>query len=183
MRDDFRTSEITHRGPVFSVEKLEFRDGYGRRTRRDIVRHPGAVVILPVLDYGRILMIRNFRTSVEQHLLEFPAGKLERGEAPSEAASRELEEETGHRAATLRPLGQFYTSPGLTDELMHAFEATGLSLIGQRLQPGEEISVELHMPDDVAAMIARGEVRDGKTIAAFFLWQLSPSHGGRGSVR
>src|SRR5688572_1303489 len=144
MDQDGRTSEITHRGPVFAVEKIEFRDPRrgSRRARRDIVRHPGAVVIVPVLSDGRLLLIRNYRISVEESLLEFPAGKLEVGETPEVTAARELVEETGYRPQVVRALGKFYTSPGLTDELMHAFAASELDEVGQQLQPGEEISVE-----------------------------------------
>jgi len=177
-QDDGRTKEvtreITHRGPVFAVEKIEFRDPRfgGRRTRRDIVRHPGAVTIVPVLPDGRIILIRNYRTSVEESLLEFPAGKLDRGEEPCAAAARELEEETGYRAGALRPLGSFLTSPGLTDELMHAFLASDLGHVGQRLQPGEEIVVHQFDPEAVREMISSGAIKDGKTIAAFFLWEL-----------
>lgn len=163
--------EITHRGPVFAVEKVEFRDRDGRRTRRDVVRHPGAVTIVPLLVDGRLIMIRNYRTSVEAELLEFPAGKLDCGEAPLEAAARELEEETGYRPGFLAPLGQFYTSPGLTDELMHTFAAANLEEVGQRLQPGEEISIERLSVQQVEAMIAGGAIKDGKTIAAFYLWR------------
>ena len=132
---------------------------------REVVVHPGAVVILPILDDGRIVMIRNHRISVDQELLELPAGTRETGESPIETAARELEEETGYRAGRLVPLIEFYTSPGLSTEWMHGFVATDLTPVGQRLEPGERIIVEAAPISEVRRRFVSGEFVDGKTIA------------------
>jgi ADP-ribose pyrophosphatase len=161
---------ISHTGPVFRVESLTVLDRFGRAARRDVVRHPGAVTVIPVLDDGRIVVIRNERIAVAERLLEFCAGKLEPGEEPATAAARELEEECGYHAATVEPLGMFYTSPGFADERMFVFLARGLTPVERRLEPGEEIDVELTSVEELRAGIARGEVRDGKTIGALMLW-------------
>jgi len=165
--------ESVLRGEVFSVERLRFTDDAGREISRHIVRHPGAVVVVPVLDDGRLVMIRNHRVAVGAWLREFCAGKLEKGEPPAAAAGRELVEETGHDAAEIRELGSFYTSPGFADELMHAFEARALRTVPRRLEAGERIEVEIVAPEELEAMIRDGRVRDGKTIAAFALWRLA----------
>jgi len=159
-------------GEIFSVDRLRFDDEGGRPMTRHIVRHPGAVVVVPRLADGRLVMIRNLRVSVGEWLWEFCAGKLERGEQPAVAAGRELEEETGHRAAAITALGTFFTSPGFADELMHAFAADGLTEVPQRLEAGERIKVERVSIDEIESMIRDGRVRDGKTIAAFALWRL-----------
>lgn len=160
-------------GEIFSVDHLRFQDERGRAMSRLIVRHPGAVVVVPQLPDGRLVMIRNHRISVDAWLWEFCAGKLERGEDPSLAAGRELEEETGHHAGRIRAIGSFYTSPGFADELMHAFFADQLTPVPQRLEPGERIEVECVKVDQVESMIRDGRIRDGKTIAAFALWRLA----------
>jgi ADP-ribose pyrophosphatase len=161
-----------HRGTVFAVERVTFRDGTGRDIVRDVVRHPGAVTVIPVLDDGRLVMIRNWRVAVGGWLDEFCAGKLEPGEDPAVAAGRELEEETGHSAARLRAVGTFFTSPGFADERMHVFEARGLSRVPQRLEEGEQIEVVLRTVAELESMIASGELTDGKTIGAYALWKL-----------
>jgi ADP-ribose pyrophosphatase len=117
-------------------------------------------------------MIRNHRVAVGSRLLELCAGKLEPGEDPIESAGRELEEETGFSAASLVPLGRFYTSPGFTNELMHVFEATDLTPVPRRLEPGEDIEVVLRTREEVEEAIRSGALCDGKTIAAFHLWCL-----------
>jgi ADP-ribose pyrophosphatase len=152
------------------VEVLSFTDEKGRSVRREIVRHPGAVVIVPVLADGRLVLIRNYRIAVDDRLWELPAGKLEEGEEPQRAAGRELEEETGYRAGRIRPLTAFFTSPGFADELIHAFIAEDLTFVGQNLEPGEQIEAEALGRDEVLAMIADGRIRDGKTIAAVLMW-------------
>jgi ADP-ribose pyrophosphatase len=158
-------------GEVFSVDRVEWTDSSGRALSRHIVRHPGAVTVVPELADGRLVIIRNWRVSVQRWLLEFCAGKLEAGEAPLAAAARELEEETGYRAGHVAPIGQYLTSPGFADERMHAFVARDLRPVPRNLQPGERIDVEVHAPDAIARMISDGSIEDGKSIAAFALWK------------
>lgn len=115
-------------------------------------------------------MIRNFRIAVDETLLELPAGKLEPGEKPERAARRELAEETGYDCDQVRKIGEFYTSPGFTDELMHAYVATELEESRQRLEPGETITVEVRTLSEVLELIHTGGIRDGKTIAALLMY-------------
>lgn len=157
---------------VFRVERVRFMDGAGREIAREVVRHPGAVTVVPVLGDGRLVTIRNWRIAVGDWLEEFCAGKLEPGEDPSSAAARELEEETGFRAAEVRAVGTFFTSPGFADERMHVFEARGLSPVPRRLEVGEEIEVAVRTVAEVESMIRDGRIRDGKTIGAFMQWRL-----------
>ena len=149
----------------FSVERRVFVGADGRSVTREVVVHPGAVVILPILDARRIVMIRNFRHTVEQELWELPAGTAEPNEAPIETARRELEEETGYRAETMTPLTEFFTSPGVLTERMFAFVATELQPVGQRLEVGERIVAEIVELDRARTWLTNGELRDGKTIA------------------
>lgn len=144
-------------GEKYHYDQVEVRSGAGRSWVRQFVAHPGAVVVVPVLDDGRLVMIRNYRVVAAASggvgagwVLEFCAGTLDKpGEAPGAAAGRELLEETGYRAERVEPLlrgdahgaGFFYTTPGLTDERMYPFAARGLTLAGQRLEPDETIEV------------------------------------------
>ncbi len=150
---------------VFTVEQRRYERGGCDPVLRDVVVHPGAVVVLPILDAQSILMIRNYRYAVEQELWELPAGTREEGESPIETARRELEEETGYRAGRIEPLMEFYTSPGICTERMHAFIARDLTKVGQNLQGDEQIVVERVGLDEVRAKIMDGDIQDGKTIA------------------
>ncbi len=161
--------QLVYAGSLFNVTVRRCVDEAGRAFRREIVRHPGAVMIVPLLDDERVVMIRNYREAVEADLWELPAGKLEPGEPPEAAAARELLEETGYRAGRLDKLTEFYTSPGFADELMHAFVATDLTPDQQRLEPGERITVEIMHVSQALNMIREGEIRDGKTIAGLRL--------------
>ncbi|MSR18380.1 MAG: NUDIX hydrolase [Phycisphaerales bacterium] len=161
---------FVYRGSLISIEQVELVDSAGKTQMRDIVRHPGAVVVVPVLPDGSLVIIRNFRIAVGEWLEEFCAGKLEPGENPLQAASRELEEETGYRGGRVEPLGSFYSSPGFTDELMQVFVATELTQVGQRLEPDERIEVAIRTPSQMQTSIQNGGIRDAKTIAAFQLW-------------
>lgn len=131
---------------------------------REIVRHPGAVVIVPVLDDGRVCLIRNFRISVRETLIELPAGTMEPGHTPAEMAERELIEETGYRAARIEALHEFYLSPGILDERMHLFLATGLTAGDTAREAGEEIENLLVPWDEAIGMIFDGQIQDAKTI-------------------
>lgn len=156
----------TVRGRQLRVEVRRVPRSDGRVELRDMVVHPGSVVLLPLLDDGRIVMIRNRRFAIERTLLELPAGTLEEGEAPAACAARELAEETGFRALRLEPLLAFYPAPGTSSERMHLFLARGLSAGQQRLDPGEQIEVEPLSLGDALARIRSNEIEDAKTIAA-----------------
>lgn len=158
---------LVHPGHSYDFVELtvEYPDGVTRT--KPVVRHNGAACVLPILDTDqgpRIVLVRNERVTIESSLLEVPAGGIDKGEDPMVAAGRELAEETGYEAATIEPLCRFYTTPGLTDELMHVFVARGLTHVGQRLEPYESLTVEIHAPGDLLAMIDRGEMTDGKTV-------------------
>lgn len=141
----------------------------GRTQMRGIVRHRGAVIILPLLDDGRVILIRNHRWVVGQSLIELPAGGLEPGEEPAAAAVRECAEETGFCAGNVEHLGVFYTSPGFSDERMYAFVARGLEPGGQQLEPDEVIDVCPVLGCEALGMIERGEIMDAKTIVTLLL--------------
>lgn len=164
-----QSESMIHKGHAYDFVDLEvvYKDGVVRN--KPMVRHQGAATILPILrtDEGlRIVVIRNERVTIDSFLLELPAGGIDEDEDPSVAAARELIEETGYKAGTLRPLCQFYTTPGLTDELMHVFIATDLSFVGQQLEPYESMSVELMRVDQLLEMLDSGQIKDGKTIVA-----------------
>ena len=160
-----------HTGPVFRVERHTRTVADGTVIHTDIVRHPGAVLVVPVLECGKLVMIHNHRIAIGKPLLEFCAGKLEPGEDPAAAAIRELEEECGYHAETLTPIGWFYTSPGFTDEKIYLFEARNLRRVNQRLQPDEDIEViELHLAD-IQSALDSSELCDGKSIAALSIWR------------
>lgn len=162
--------QITHSGSLIKVEVHSWTDESGRKVVREVVRHPGAVVVVPVLDDGRVVMIRNYRLAVDDRLWELPAGKLEAREEPAEAAGRELDEETGCRAGKIIRLGEFFTSPGFADELIHLYLARQITRHEQRLEPGEDISVEIMTLDQALDMIKDGQIRDGKTIAGLLMY-------------
>lgn len=165
---------LLHRGAKFDFEKVEYQGSDGNMLSREIIRHPGAVVILPILDgQGQggpeVVLIRNQRIPAGTHLWELPAGTREPGEAPDVTAGRELIEETGFRAKNLVLLGSYYTSPGLSDEVMWAYIATGLEAADQELQDDERITVHPLPISQVHAMIDRGEMQDAKSMLTI-LW-------------
>lgn len=153
----------------FSVVETEAATPDGNSHRRQFVKHPGAVVILPILDDGSLVLIRNTRTAVGATLWELPAGTLEPDEPPAECAARELIEETGYRAARVEPLHQFYPSPGIMSERMYGYVATDLTPGDQHLEPGERIEVQVLDREKVFSLIDAGEIIDGKTLVCLLL--------------
>ncbi len=162
--------------PVFKCRRFEvFRRSVptadGRERMFEIIAHPGAVVVLPLLADDRCVMIRQVRPAVERELWELPAGTLDKeGEEPTAAAERELEEETGYRAGRITPLCTFYSSPGITNELLRAYVATDLTPTHQRLDPAERITVEPIAIPEALAMARDGRIMDAKTIITLLLW-------------
>ncbi len=160
---------------AFSVEQRVYESAVGDPITRDVVVHPGAVVILPVLANGHIVMIRNHRYTVEMDLWELPAGTREPGESPEVTARRELEEETGYRAEVMTPAIAFFTSPGICTEWMHAFVATNLEKVEQNLQGDERIEVEIVPPAEARRGLIDGRWIDAKTVAVLGHYFLSNS--------
>ena len=137
---------------------------------REVIVHNGAVTVIGFLPDDQILLIRNYRYAIGQILLELPAGTLEKGEDPMNCAGRELLEETGYLAGRMKPLGNFFTSPGILSEKMYAYAAYDLEQQVQALEQGEEITVDPTPYDEAIRMIDRGEIHDGKTIAALLMY-------------
>ena len=164
--------EVVLVGARFNVERRWLTRRDGGTEPRELVVHPGSVVILPLLDDGRIVMIRNQRFSVERTLWELPAGTRDPDEPVQECAARELEEETGYRAAKLVPLLSFYPAPGISNERMHAFVATGLTPVAQQLDPTEHIDVCPLGPAQITRMLEAGELEDAKSIAVLLYHRL-----------
>ncbi len=154
----------------FRVVRKRRRLRNGRVVAREIVQHPGAVLILPILDDGRVCLVQNFRVAVEATLVELPAGTLGPGELPLAAAERELAEETGYTARTLEPLAELLMSPGILHERMHLFVARGLTAGTAALEEGEEIETRLASWDEALAMVDDGRIHDAKTVAALLLF-------------
>jgi ADP-ribose pyrophosphatase len=166
MSDDSQVLLQTHK---FRVVRETIAAPSGRTKSREIVRHPGACVIVPLLDDGRVCLIRNWRVAVNQTLIELPAGTLEPPEPPAVTAERELIEETGYRATKIEFLHAFFLSPGILDEKMHLYLATGLTAGPTAREEGEEIENWLVPFNEALSMIFRGEIQDAKTIVGL-LW-------------
>ena len=137
---------------------------------REVVIHPGAVCILPFASENEIILIRNYRYPIGGYLLELPAGTLEKNEDPINCAGRELLEETGYLAGRMKPIGNFFTSPGILSEKMYSYAAYDLEQKSQALEEGEDIELRPTPYDEVMRMIDRGEIHDGKTVATILLY-------------
>lgn len=164
------------------AKKLASRTGYeGKKLRLDIdrislpngremdfelVRHPGAAAVVPLLPSGEVLLVRQYRYATGGWLLEIPAGTLDPGESPESCAYREVEEETGYKAGKLEPLGWIWTTPGFTDEKIWLYVATDLSPTSQALDHDEVLTVERMGFAEAVALASRGGLADGKSICA-----------------
>jgi len=136
----------------------------GQRIVRETIVHPGAVVIVPLLDHSRIVFVRQYRRAIDRYLLELPAGTLDHGERRDVCARRELEEETGWKARHLQRLGQFYAAPGFMSEQLTIFVATRLTPVPARPEPDELVTPVVLSLREAFAKIRSGGICDAKTI-------------------
>lgn len=157
------------------VDEVERPDG--TRATREVVDHPGAVAVLPLKDERTAVLLRQYRHAVGGALLEIPAGRLEAGEQPLDAAQRELREETGFRARVLRPIASVYATPGFCNERVHLFLAQGLEEGESAPEEDEHLELVLVDADEARRLLQTGGVEDAKTLAAL-LWWLGPGTGG-----
>jgi ADP-ribose pyrophosphatase len=165
-----KTPEVLFQAKRFRVERAVQITPDGVEHARDIVRHPGAVVILPIFEDGRVCLVREYRVAVDETLIELPAGTLEPNEDPAEAAARELAEETGYRAGSIRPLLEFCMSPGILDERMHLFLAESLTPGPMSLDAGEDLEPMTCTWAEAMEMARRGDIRDAKTLVSLLYY-------------
>ncbi len=180
MSNRFEYDELIFDGIIAEVHKVGLRMADGCVVQRDFIHYKGAAVVLPVLDDGSIVLIRNYRFAVDEHLWELPAGILEDDEEPELCAARELKEETGYAAGSIEKLGEFYPGPGTNDELMYSYLATNLVDGEQNLETYEQITVEVFPEAKIRRMVADGTIHDGKTIATLALYWLRERDQGLG---
>ena len=164
------SAKVVFRASRYYIEEIQHRQRDGTVHPRKVIRHPGAVAILPLLDDGRICLIRNRRFTVDKVLLELPAGTREPNEPPEVTAARELIEETGYRAERLEPLHQFYLAPGVMDERVYLFLATGLTAGDPQLEDYESIENHVVTVEEALAMCADGRIEDGKTLVGLLTY-------------
>jgi ADP-ribose pyrophosphatase len=158
-------NETVFSGKLIEVRKVTVQLPNGTTIDREIVVHPEVIAVLPLLDDGRIVLVRQFRKAAEKVLLEVPAGGVDAGESPEDAVRREMIEETGYRVGSVRKLSSFYTSPGFTTELMHLYEARDLQP-GDATEETDQIEVVLLTPEEALERVESDDVADAKTLLA-----------------
>jgi ADP-ribose pyrophosphatase len=163
--------ELVHRGRKIQVYLDTSVGPDGQTIRRDMIKHPGAVVILPIIDRDHICLLRNHRFVIGETLWEIPAGTLEPGEPIAKAAERELAEETGYTAGKWHYLNFLYASPGVLDEKLHLFVAEDLTAGAPRPEADEQLEPITVAWDDAMRMALDGTIKDAKTITSLLLWE------------
>ncbi len=166
-RERVTDSRHVYRGRAVHVRVDSVVKPNGKKTTREVVEHVDCVVVLPVDSKGNALLVRQFRHPVNKELLELPAGSIDPGETPEQAAVRELREETGYKPGKLERLGGFYAAPGYCTEYLHFFRASQLEKSPLTAEDTDEIEVVPVSPADVLALIASGQICDAKTLAGF----------------
>ncbi|MBZ0198769.1 MAG: NUDIX hydrolase [Ignavibacteriaceae bacterium] len=163
-------SEVLFRGKVFDLKVDEITYDSGNKGIREVAIHSGGSVVVPVTNEGKIVLVKQYRYPFLKYMLEMPAGKLEKGEDPYLCAVRELEEETGYKAASVVKLGAIATTPGFCTEILHLYIATGLTPGNHNREEGEAtMKVFEYSFDEVENLIAAGELYDAKSICAFHM--------------
>jgi len=163
-------SDPMYTGLVFGVRRDEVIEPNGKRTTREIVTHPGSVVVLPVFADGRIVIIRQYRHAVGQYMWELVAGHREPNEDFRHGAARELKEETGYTARRYRKLLEVYPSPGLLGERMVVFLAEGLTKGEPNPEDDEKIEVKVLNPAEIERWIRSGKIRDAKSVSGLLYY-------------
>ena len=140
------------------------------KTTREVITHPGSVVVLPVLDDGRIVLIRQYRHAARQYLWELVAGRIDNGESPKKGAARELIEETGYRAKRFKVFLDVFPTPGFLEERMYILLAEGLTAGEAQPEEDEKIEARSYTRKELEKMMKEGRIRDAKTVAGLLYY-------------
>jgi ADP-ribose pyrophosphatase len=163
-------SKMIYQGPVFGVRRDEIIEPGGLRATREVITHPGSVVVLPALPDGRIVMIRQYRHATRQFLWELVAGRIDKGENPRRAAARELIEETGYRAKRFHVFLDIFPTPGFLEERMYILLAEDLTLGEAEPEEDERITCKAFTHGEIEQMIRRNKIRDAKSVAGILYY-------------
>ena len=172
LAETFVSGEDVFKGKLLHVVRDTITLPNGRAGTREYIKHPGAACIVAEFEDGKLLLERQYRYPMGKVMIEFPAGKLDLGENPLVAAQRELKEETGYWARSWHTLGHMHPLIAYADEIIHIFHANGLVQGDAKLDQDEFLQLFAATPEAITAMIADNRISDGKTIVAFFRWQL-----------
>lgn len=164
------SSQTIYNGKIFGIRRDEVIEPGGVRATREVITHPGSVVILPVLPDGKILLIRQYRHATRQFLWELVAGRIDAGENPRKAAARELIEETGYRAKSFKIFLDVFPTPGFLEERMYILLAKGLTAGEAHPEADEKITSREYSQKELEQMMQRGKLRDAKTIAGLLYY-------------
>jgi ADP-ribose pyrophosphatase len=164
------SSKVIYKGAIFGIRRDEVIEPSGVRTTREVITHPGSVVVLPVLSDKRIVMIRQYRHAAKQYLWELVAGRIDEGEAPRKAAARELMEETGYRAKRFKVFLDVFPTPGFLEERMYILLAEGLSEGQAQPEDDEKIVAKAFTRKDLEQMLRQGKLRDAKSVAGLLYY-------------
>jgi len=174
MNFSVKKNNIIFKGHVFDVELDEIEYNSGNAGRREVVRHSGGAVVVPIKDDGKIILVKQYRYPFDEHLYELPAGKLDKGEDPLICAGRELIEETGYKTDNISKLGKIYTSPGFSSEILHIYLAKDLIPGNHNREEGEQgMEVYEFTLDEINQMIMDGKIVDSKTICGIYYYKNS----------
>jgi len=164
------SSRVRYKCRLFWITEDHAKEPGGFEIKRSIVRHPGSAVMMAVNEQRRILLVRQYRLPAQAYLWELPAGRLDPGEKPLQAAKRELREETGYSARRWKKLISFYPSPGYVSEKMTIYLATGLTAGEAQPMEDERIECRWFRPQELDRMIQSNKIQDAKTIVGYSTW-------------
>jgi ADP-ribose pyrophosphatase len=173
------SSETIYQGKIIDLQVDEVKLPNGKTSKRELIKHPGAVAVIALTPEGKIVMVEQYRKALEKSIVEIPAGKLEPGEEPIITAARELEEETGYGCEELEHLISFYTSPGFADELVHLYIAKNITRIEEARELDEDEFVELLevTVEEALGLMKEKKIYDAKTAYAVQYLQLQQMNG------
>lgn len=171
-----KETRFIHHGKILTIRQDTLEYGLHKHSF-EIIEHPGAVAILPILDTDTVILVSQWRRAANEILLEIPAGTLEKGEDPAACAQRELQEEIGYYAKSLTPYGGFFTAPGFCTEYIHLFLGKSLEERALKGDEDEGIDIVSMTLDKALSLIETGKIRDAKTIATLYKYAFYRSKG------